>query len=76
MKNKDNTSSLKEEKSLLFESKFVKQIIEAFNNVLEIVDQQEKELNEYIGTTKEDQIQPALIAKRKQKIRTPQNNNI
>ena len=29
--------------------KFVKQIIEAFNNVLEIVDQQEKELNEYIG---------------------------
>lgn len=39
----------KEERSDLFESKFVKQIIEAFNNVLEIVDQQEKELNEYIG---------------------------
>lgn len=33
----------------MFESKFVKQIIESFNNVLELVDQEEKELDEYVG---------------------------
>lgn len=39
----------KEECSELFESKFVKQIIEAFNTVLEVVEQQESELNDWIG---------------------------
>lgn len=34
----------KEERSALFESKFVKQFIETFNNVLELMDDQEKEL--------------------------------
>ena len=43
----------KEERSELFESKFVKQFIETFNNVLELMDEQEKELSEYVG---DDQI--------------------
>ena len=34
----------KVEKSELIESKFVKQFIETFNNVLELMDEQEKEL--------------------------------
>ena len=33
----------KADKSEMFESKFVKQFIESFNNVLEIMDEQEKE---------------------------------
>lgn len=47
--NKGVKADEKVEKSELFESKFVKQFIETFNNVLELMDQQEKELNEYIG---------------------------
>lgn len=38
----------KVEKSILLESKHVKTIIETFNNVLSIVDQQERELNLFI----------------------------
>lgn len=53
-KQKENGDDEKEERSDLFESKFVKQIIEAFNNVLEVVDQQEKELNEYIGADEDN----------------------
>lgn len=45
----------KEERSALFESKFVKQFIETFNNVLELMDDQEKELQEYIGQEPVDQ---------------------
>ena len=33
----------------MFESKYVKQIIETFSNVLELVEQQEKELDEFMG---------------------------
>lgn len=47
--NGESTEAPKVEKSILFESKYVKQIIESFNNVLELVDQQEKELDEYVG---------------------------
>ena len=39
----------KEDCSELFESKFVKNIIEAFNTVLEIVEKQEQELNEWVS---------------------------
>ena len=39
----------KSPKSELFESKFVKQIIENYNNVIELIEQQEKELGDYIG---------------------------
>ena len=39
----------KVENSQLFESKFVKQFIETFNNVLELMDEQEKELTQFIG---------------------------
>ena len=59
---KKSDSNVKEEKSEIFESKFVKQIIETFNNVLEVVDEQEKELNEYLGS---EVTQP----KKKQKIK-------
>ena len=38
-----------EDCSELFESKFVKQLIESFNNVLEVMEQQESELNDYVG---------------------------
>lgn len=39
----------KEERSELFESKYVKQFIETFNNVLELMENQEKEIQEYVG---------------------------
>ena len=45
----DDEEESKEECSELFESKFVKQIIEAFNTVLEVVEQQESELNDWVG---------------------------
>lgn len=38
-----------EDRSELFESKYVKQFIETFNNVLELMDNQEKEIQEYVG---------------------------
>jgi predicted site-specific integrase-resolvase len=34
----------KEDRSEMFESKYVKQFIETFNNVLELMDDQEKEI--------------------------------
>jgi hypothetical protein len=37
------------EKSEVFESKHVKSIIETFNNVLNLIENQEKELNEFIN---------------------------
>ena len=46
---KADGGTLKADKSEMFESKFVKQFIESFNNVLEIMDEQEKELNDYLG---------------------------
>lgn len=46
---KDAKLDDKVEKSELFESKFVKAFIETFNNVLELIDEQEKELTEFIG---------------------------
>lgn len=45
----DDTEEPKEDCSEQFESKFVKQIIEAFNTVLEIIEQQESELNDWVG---------------------------
>lgn len=38
----------------MFESKYVKQIIETFSNVLELVEQQEKELDEFMGADSDD----------------------
>ena len=46
---KTEGEAVKADKSEMFESKFVKQFIESFNNVLEIMDEQEKELNDYLG---------------------------
>lgn len=45
----DDDEEPKEDCSELFESKFVKQIIEAFNTVLEVIEQQESELNDWVG---------------------------
>ena len=53
-KSKSDKEFEKEDKSELFESKFVKQFIETFNNVLEVMDEQEKELNEYMGIDGEE----------------------
>lgn len=47
--NEEDDEEPKEECSELFESKFVKQIIEAFQTVLEIIEQQENELNDWVG---------------------------
>lgn len=49
IKTNNTTGIQKEEKTELFESKFVKQFIETFNNVLELMDAQERELDEFIG---------------------------
>lgn len=47
--NNDDEEEAKEECSELFESKFVKSIIEAFNIVIELVEEQENELNDWVG---------------------------
>jgi hypothetical protein len=46
---KQSAMEEKEERSELFESKYVKQFIETFNNVLELMENQEKEIQEYVG---------------------------
>ena len=42
-------TSERQEMSILLESKFVKSIIENFNSVLELEEQQDKELDQYLG---------------------------
>lgn len=44
----------KEARSELFESKFVKQFIETFNNILELMDDQEQEIKEFVGIPEEE----------------------
>lgn len=39
----------KQEKCAIFESKHVKDVIETFNNVLQVVEQYEEELNEFVN---------------------------
>ena len=47
-KGQDEEAKKPEERSDLFESKHVKSIIETFNNVINVIDQEEKELNEFV----------------------------
>ncbi len=47
----------------MFESKYVKQIIETFSNVLELVEQQEKELDEFMGADSDEEPQLSNISK-------------
>lgn len=54
----------KEERSELFESKFVKQFIETFNNVIGLMEDQEKEIREYVGfepEKKEEEVKKANV---------------
>lgn len=48
-KKNDEGEPVKKEKTDVFESKYVKNIIEAFNNVLGLIDQQDKELDMFIA---------------------------
>ena len=45
----EEPTTKKIEKTEIFESKHVKSIIETFNNVLNLIENQEKELNEFIN---------------------------
>lgn len=47
----------------MFESKYVKQIIETFSNVLELVEQQEKELDEFMGADSDEEPELSNISK-------------
>ena len=49
----DEPVTKKVEKTEIFESKHVKSIIETFNNVLNLIESQEKELNEFINAPHE-----------------------
>lgn len=59
----NGTAPPKTDRSELFESKFVQKIIENFNTVLELFAQSERELNQFLGANKDQDIIPKIVKK-------------